>query len=122
MNVSPRVSRLSFTLGALVLVILVFVSTRPIRAQGSLAPAFSLARAVVVDIRDPQEAGRIKVRYPWLPEVGSVWARLSLPPGAIHRPAGLLLPEVGDEVVVGFDQGDVRLPIVVGFLWNGDHR
>ncbi|HKA38094.1 MAG TPA: phage baseplate assembly protein V [Thermoanaerobaculia bacterium] len=122
MNLSPRVSSLSLTIGSLVLVILVLVSTPPTRAQNSaLAPAFSLARAVVVDIRDPQSSGRIKIRYPWLPEEAPVWARFSLPPGGIHRPAALWFPEVGDEVVIGFDQGDLRLPIVLGFLWNGDH-
>jgi len=30
-----------------------------------------------------------------------------------------LMPEVQDEVLIGFDQGATRTPYVVGFLWNG---
>ena len=29
------------------------------------------------------------------------------------------MPEVDDEVLIGFDKGDTRTPYVVGFLWNG---
>lgn len=32
------------------------------------------------------------------------------------------MPEVGDEVLVAFDHGDLRLPYVVGFLWNGQDK
>ena len=33
-----------------------------------------------------------------------------------------MMPEVGDEAVIMFEQGDVSYPIVMGFLWNGtDH-
>src|SRR5262249_19660009 len=29
------------------------------------------------------------------------------------------LPEIGDEVVVGFDHGDIHRPFILGSLWNG---
>jgi uncharacterized protein involved in type VI secretion and phage assembly len=30
-----------------------------------------------------------------------------------------LMPEIDDEVLVSFEQGDINHPYVVGFLWNG---
>lgn len=31
----------------------------------------------------------------------------------------VLIPEIGDEVLVGFERDDLRLPYVLGALWNG---
>ena len=118
MSISPRVSRVSLAAGILAVVLLVLVLARPTRAQ-SFAPAFSLARAIVVDVRDPQAAGRVKVRLPSVPELDPVWAHVMLPLGGNQRLAFWSLPDVGDEVVVGFDQGDVRNPIILGSFWNG---
>jgi uncharacterized protein involved in type VI secretion and phage assembly len=72
-----------------------------------------------MDTRDPQAAGRVKVQFSWLPELGPVWARVSVPLGGQPHLGVGLLPDVGDEVVVGFDQGDLRNPIILGTLSNG---
>jgi uncharacterized protein involved in type VI secretion and phage assembly len=93
--------------------------TIPTKAQQSeVRPGESLARATVEDTRDPDKLGRIKVRFPTLPGEPSSWALVSLPIGA--RPGVFALPAAGDEVVVGFEHGDIQRPIVIGFLWNGD--
>src|SRR5262249_17857773 len=39
-------------------------------------------------------------------------------PWAGQRRGSYLLPEVGDEVVVGFQQGNLKQPFVLGFVWN----
>jgi uncharacterized protein involved in type VI secretion and phage assembly len=49
---------------------------------------------------------------------GALWARVAVPFAGPGRGA-FLLPDVGDEVLVVFINGDPRLPIVVGGLWNG---
>ncbi len=78
--------------------------------------------AQVTDVRDPEEQGRVKVRYPWLSDsYVSDWAR-TIQPGAGSQRGAVVLPEVNDEVVVAFELGDLRRPYVVGGLWNGVDR
>lgn len=68
---------------------------------------------------DPEKLCRVKVRFPWHnKDSESYWARLAMPMAGKDR--GLvLIPEVGDEVLVAFDREDVRFPCVLGALWNG---
>ena len=78
-----------------------------------------VAIAQVSDARDPQHQGRVKLTFPWLSDdYVSDWAR------TVHAGAGkdrgfFVLPEVGDEVLVAFEQGDIRRPYVLGGLFNG---
>ena len=78
--------------------------------------------ALVSDIRDPDSAGRVKVRLPWAPDGGGqryeVWARLATLMGGNQR-GSWFIPDVDDEVLVVFEGGDVRRPYVIGGLWNG---
>ncbi len=74
---------------------------------------------IVTNNDDPQGQGRVRVRLPWLgDEAEAQWARVASP-GAGNRRGLLVLPEVNDEVLVGFEQGDIGQPIVLGGLWNG---
>jgi uncharacterized protein involved in type VI secretion and phage assembly len=74
---------------------------------------------VVDDIDDPNGWGRVKVLLPWLdPDIGSVWARLGVPAAGAER-GFFFIPEVGDEVVIAFLDGDPRHAVVLGSLWNG---
>ena len=83
---------------------------------------FGVAVGVVTNNQDPDGFARVKVKFPWLSdEDESHWARVATPMAGEDR--GLyLLPEVDDEVLVAFEHGDVRFPIVVGALWNGKDR
>lgn len=79
----------------------------------------SLVVGVVTQNDDPDGLGRVRVKYPALGEdVEGWWARVAAP-GAGRERGALMLPVVGDEVVVGFEQGDARRPYVLGALWNG---
>jgi phage protein D len=87
-----------------------FASRRPING---------VVIALVSDARDPQHHGRVKVTFPWLSDdYVSDWARV-VQPGAGKDRGWWVLPEVGDEVLVAFEQGDIRRPYVVGGLFNG---
>jgi uncharacterized protein involved in type VI secretion and phage assembly len=73
----------------------------------------------VSDARDPQDLGRVRVRFPWLSDdYVSDWARTVQAGAGKGRGAGVV-PEVGDEVLVAFEQGDLRRPYVLGGLHNG---
>ncbi|MGH3991279.1 MAG: VgrG-related protein, partial [Pseudonocardiaceae bacterium] len=83
------------------------------RAVSGLAPA------LVTDVRDPRKLGRVKVKFPWLADdYASGWAR-TVQIGAGSNRGAMILPEVGDEVLVGFEQGDFDNPYVLGGLYNG---
>jgi uncharacterized protein involved in type VI secretion and phage assembly len=83
---------------------------------------FGVVIGLVTNNNDPERMGRVKVRFPWLSDTEeSNWARLAVPMAGHER--GLFLPpEVGDEVLVAFEHGDVRFPYVLGSLWNGKDR
>jgi phage protein D/phage baseplate assembly protein gpV len=78
-----------------------------------------LVIAIVTDNQDPKGWGRVKVKYPWLSgEHASDWARV-VALGAGAQRGMQFLPEIDDEVIVGFEMGDVHHPYVLGGLWNG---
>ena len=78
-----------------------------------------LVIGIVTDNNDPDKQGRVKVQYPWLSaDHASDWARVVVPGGGKERGMAFL-PEINDEVLVGFELGDVHHPYVLGGLWNG---
>jgi phage protein D len=91
-------------------------------ASGAGASGRSIEGVVVAqvsDARDPQHQGRVKLTFPWLSDdYVSDWAR-TVQLGAGKDRGFYVLPEVGDEVLVSFEQGDIRRPYVVGGLFNG---
>lgn len=78
-----------------------------------------VAIGVVTNIEDPENLGRVRVTFPWFSEEDeSEWARVVTLMAGKDR-GTLFLPEVDDEVLVGFEQGDIRRPFIMGALWNG---
>lgn len=77
---------------------------------------------VVTDNNDPDDMARVKVKYPWLTEEHeSFWSRLAVPMSGPQR-GMIFMPEVGDEVLVAFEHGDIRRAYVIGYLWNGQDK
>src|SRR5687768_6076417 len=78
-----------------------------------------LRLGVVDDLDDPLGWGRVKVKFPWRTDAqDSVWARIATL-DAGPKQGTWLIPDVGQEVAVGFVEGDDGQPLVVGALWNG---
>src|SRR6185437_12498879 len=81
-----------------------------------------VAVALVTQNNDPEKSCRVKVRYPWHEQASeSYWARLAVPMAGDGRGV-VLIPEVGDEVLVAFEREDLRFPYVLGALWNGKDK
>lgn len=89
-----------------------------------VAPAPRVAgvhSAIVTDTADPDALGRIKVRFPWATELETGWIRVLL--ASAPPPDGEpFVPEIDDEVLIGFVDGDANRPIVLGGLYNGVDR
>ncbi len=89
------------------------------RGRPSTGQMPGLVEALVVDNVDPAGLGRVKVRFPTLPEAPeSAWARLNMPMAGRNR-GWMTIPEKGDEVLVSFMHGDFNHAVVVGSLYNG---
>ena len=75
--------------------------------------------AMVTDNHDPKGLGRIRVKFHWMndPEK-SPWLRVTSP----HAGGGkgmFFLPEVGEEVIVGFEGDSPNKPYVIGSVYHG---
>jgi uncharacterized protein involved in type VI secretion and phage assembly len=86
---------------------------------------YGVLPAQVSALDDPDGQGRVKVKLPWSPDAGGegyeAWARMATLFAGRER-GSWFLPEVGDEVLVAFEQGDPRRPYVLGGLWNGQDK
>lgn len=99
--------------------------SRPAGLVDTLGPAapdpgfaiHGLLSATVTDNKDPDHPGQVKVKYAGSGETVSAWARVVSLGGGGQR--GMVFhPEVSDEVLVGFERGDARHPVVIGGLNN----
>ena len=79
--------------------------------------------AKVVSLDDPDNRNRVQVRLIAFDDVekqdAPMWARVVAPFAGNDR-GMFFLPDVDDEVLVVFMNGDARFPIVLGGLWNGN--
>ncbi|MET8744287.1 VgrG-related protein [Streptomyces sp. NPDC004728] len=78
-----------------------------------------LAIGVVTDIREGKtERGWVRLKFPWLDDTYVTdWVRTVQWGG--QGGGGVFSPEVNDEVLVGFEQGLLDSPYVLGGLYNG---
>jgi len=80
---------------------------------------YGVTAGIVTGNKDPDKMGRVKVRFPWLSEQNETdWIRMTVFMAGGER-GSFFLPEVGDEVLVAFEHGDINRPYVIGALWNG---
>lgn len=87
-----------------------------------LDPGQTLLVGVVSNNKDPEGWSRVRVKFPTLTEEHeSNWARV-VSIGAGPDRGFDCLPEINDEVLVGFEHGDIHRPYVIGGVWNGKEK
>lgn len=81
-----------------------------------------VVNGIVKSVEDPDQQGRVQVSFPFLGgQNDSTWAPVATLMSGGDR-GSWFMPEVGDEVLVAFSQGDVEHPFIIGFLWNGQDK
>ena len=72
----------------------------------------------VINPLDPLSIGRLQVQLPFIDSIDlAPWARICAPMAGIFS-GSYYIPNVGDQVLVAFEHGDVNAPYILGSLWN----
>ena len=88
-------------------------------------PLAETQMATVLSNADPQGKGRVRVRMNWQTDgMQTSWVRVMTPDGGSSKDVKsnrgfVFIPEVGDQVLLGFRHGDPARPYVMGSLFNG---
>ncbi|GAB2700547.1 phage baseplate assembly protein V [Mucilaginibacter koreensis] len=90
-------------------------------------PTADMQLATVLDNDDPKQQGRIKVQFKWqcTSNDPTEWLRV-VSPNAGNGDTGknrgfLVVPEKGDQVVVGFEEGNIAKPVVMGSVYHSNN-
>lgn len=91
-------------------------TTQTFREKDKEKRIYGVVSAMVVDNVDCTGEARVQLMLPWLPGC-MPWARVATPMAGMAR-GTFFIPQIGDEVLVAFNHGDVREPFIIGSLWN----
>jgi uncharacterized protein involved in type VI secretion and phage assembly len=96
----------------------------PVNEAAKPNPDMQLADVIEND--DPNSTGRIKVKFKWQCQSNDVteWLRVMTPDAGssdkVSKNRGFVfIPEVGDQVVVAFEEGNIARPFVMGSVFHG---
>jgi type VI secretion system secreted protein VgrG len=89
-------------------------------------PIAETQMAIVKDNKDPEHVGRVRVQMIWQEEKGELtdWIRVLTPDAGssdkVNKNRGFVfIPEVGDQVLLGFRYNDPNRPFVLGSIFHG---
>jgi len=81
--------------------------------------------AEVIDLADPRRLGRVRVRYYWPvaqeADAESAWLRVSTPYSGDGK-GQMFTPEVGSQVLIGYEHGMAEFPVALGNLFHPQNK
>ena len=73
----------------------------------------------VRDNRDPEGLGRVRVQLRWQPDGDlTPWIRAANPASG-DQSGFYFVPEIGEQVMINYEQGNANFPFVIGSLYHG---
>lgn len=94
----------------------------PSYSDADVFPSAPQQRAKVVENKDEQKLGRIRVQFPWQEiqnkEMKTPWLRIAVPYAGASK-GYQFVPEIGEEVMVGFEMNNAERPYIIGSFYNG---
>lgn len=94
----------------------------PSYSDADVFPSAPQQRAKVVENKDEQKLGRIRVQFPWQEiqskEMKTPWLRIAVPYAGVSK-GHQFVPEIGEEVMVGFEMNNAERPYIIGSFYNG---
>ncbi|WP_419699019.1 type VI secretion system Vgr family protein [Mucilaginibacter sp. NFX135] len=104
----------------------VTADTERIKVNAMIKPNPDMQLADVIDNADPDGHGRIKVKFKWQCQSNDVteWLRVVAPDAGssdkVSKNRGFVfIPEIGDQVLVAFEEGNIARPIIIGSMFSG---
>jgi len=104
----------------------VVATTERLSVKNYTKPNPDMQLADVIDNADPQGQGRIKVKFKWECKTNDVteWLRVITPDAGssdkVSKNRGFVfIPEIGDQVALTFEEGNIARPIVLGSVFHG---
>ena len=94
----------------------------PSYSDADVYPSAPQQRAKVVENKDEQKLGRIRVQFPWQEiqskEMKTPWLRIAVPYAGANK-GHQFVPEIGEEVMIGFEMNNAERPYIIGSFYNG---
>jgi type VI secretion system secreted protein VgrG len=86
-------------------------------------PLAEVQPAQVIDNADPEKLGRVKIKFFWQEkEEDTPWLRIAQVYGGqadnVHQHGFYFIPEIGDEVIVGFESDNPDKPFIIGNAYH----
>ena len=84
---------------------------------------FGVIVATVVNNYDEKQPGRVCIQIPVRDKEANElkWARVAMPSSG-EKWGSYFLPEVGDQVLVTFEQGNIEKPYIIGRIIKADQK